>query len=158
MKTNPTITLLSAFLLSLSTLFATASKSFIQNGNTKKEQIEAMKVAFITRKLELTPAEAQVFWPVYNQFEAEQEALRKRHRQEKMVNSEDDYSGLSDADTEKMVDNEIIFRQQELDILKKYHSQFKKVLPIKKVALLYKAQQDFQKELLKKIQERAGKN
>jgi ABC-type uncharacterized transport system substrate-binding protein len=59
------------------------------------------------------------------------------------------------TDDEKLVDGEIIFRQQELDIIKKYHAQFKKILPIKKVALLYKAQEDYKKELLKQIQEKA---
>ena len=36
--------------------------------NPKMQNIEALKIAFISRQLELTPDEAQVFWPVYNQY------------------------------------------------------------------------------------------
>ena len=34
----------------------------------KRERIKALKVAFITEKLELTESEAQKFWPIYNTF------------------------------------------------------------------------------------------
>lgn len=141
----------------LSLLIFTALLSFegYSQGNvSKKEALEAMKVAFITQKLNLTPEEAQVFWPIYNQYETELDALRKKRKDEKM-SAMDDVSKISDKEIEKLVDGEIIFRQQELDIIKKYHAQFKKILPVKKVALLYKAQEDYKKELLKQIQEKA---
>ena len=35
----------------------------------KKEKMEAMRVGFITQKLDLTSEEAQKFWPVYNEFQ-----------------------------------------------------------------------------------------
>lgn len=129
-------------------------QGFAQGNASKKEALEAMKVAFITQKLGLTPEEAQVFWPIYNQYETELDALRKKRKDEK-VSAMDDVSKVNDKELEKVVDGEIIFRQQELDIIKKYHAQFKKILPIKKVAMLYKAQEDYKKELLKQIQEKA---
>ncbi len=46
----------------------------------RKKQIEARKVAFITSELNLSPEEAQVFWPVYNQAQAERKALREKHK------------------------------------------------------------------------------
>jgi hypothetical protein len=39
-------------------------------------------------------------------------------------------------------------------LLKKYATEFKKVLPIKKVVLLFKAENDFKRELLKKLSQR----
>lgn len=119
----------------------------------KKEQIEAMKVAFLTRKLDLTPTEAQTFWPVYNQFQNELDKLRDSHRKE-IRDAKSDFENMTDKDVEKVVDGEIAFRQTELDILKKYHAQFKKVLPLHKVARLYRAEEEFKRDLLKKIQER----
>jgi hypothetical protein len=138
------------------TLFASSISFRIhaQGGGQNKERIESLKIAFITRKVGLTAEEARLFWPIFNAFEAEQESLRKKHNKEKMAIL-DELSDASDAEIEKLVDGEIIFRQQELDIFKKYHPQFKKILPIKKVALLYRAQEEFQKELLKKLQERS---
>ena len=79
--------------------------------------------------------------------------VRKDHASQKR-DLKDEMSSISDKDAEKIVDGEIIFRQQEVDIMKKFHPQFKQVLPIKKVALLYGAENDFKKELLEKIKDR----
>ena len=46
--------------------------------NERKENIEAMKIGFLTKKLDLTPEEAQKFWPVYNQYSDKMKELRKR--------------------------------------------------------------------------------
>ena len=119
----------------------------------KKEEIEAMKVAFLTRKLDLTPDEAKTFWPVYDQFQDELDKLREAHRKQRKA-VKDEMDSMSDKEVEKVVDGEIVFRQAELDILKKYNSQFKTVLPMKKVAKLYRAEEDFKRELLQRIQER----
>ena len=119
----------------------------------RKEQIESMKIAFLTKKLDLTPDEAKRFWPVFNQFTDEIQGLRK-DRKDKIRDARDDFDKLSDKDVEKLVDDEIIFRQQELDVIKKYHAQFKSVLPIKKVARLYRAQEEFKRELLERIKDR----
>ena len=35
-----------------------------QNGN----RLEALKIAYITKKMDLSPEEAQKFWPIYNQY------------------------------------------------------------------------------------------
>lgn len=127
-----------------------SSTVYSQEFSDKNEAIAAMKVSFITRKLNLTPKEAQAFWPVYNQYEEELETLRKNHR--KMLNdAKDDFSELSDADIEKMVDEQVRFKQNEIDVLKKYHPQFKKALPVKKVVLLYRAEEEFKRHLIKQI-------
>jgi len=121
----------------------------------KREEIESMKVAFLTKKLELTPEEAQKFWPVYNQFQGELEKIRDDQRKVRM-DAKSEMESMSDKDVEKLVDGEIAFRQSELDIMKKYNSKFKSVLPMKKVAKLYRAEEDFKRELLQRIQERKG--
>lgn len=127
--------------------------SFAQYTPDKKEAIETMKISFITKRLNLTPEEAKVFWPVYNQYESELETLRNNHRKE-MEAAKEDFSNLTDKNIEKMVDSQIAFKQSEIDIMKKYHIKFKQVLPVKKVAMLYRAEEDFKRMLLKKIQGR----
>ena len=54
-----------------------------KNGNyhQKRERIESMKIGFITDKLSLSTEEAQKFWPVYNEYQAKQEKIRKGWRQ-----------------------------------------------------------------------------
>ena len=122
------------------------------NQRPARERVEAMKVGFLTQRLNLTPEEAKVFWPVYNKYQDELETLRKSRR-ENLVNAKMNFDSMADKDVEKAVDSELGFRQSELDLLKKYHGQFKQVLPIKKVAALYRAEEDFKRELLDKIKE-----
>lgn len=117
-----------------------------------RERVEAMKVGFLTQRLNLTPEEAKVFWPVYNKYQDELEVLRKSRR-ENLVNAKMNFDEMPEKDVEKAVDSELGFRQHELDLLKKYHGQFKQVLPIKKVAKLYRAEEDFKRELLDRIKE-----
>ncbi len=125
------------------------------NKGERKEKVEAMKIAYLTNKLELTPTEAQQFWPVFNEFEAKIQAIRQSRRKDSRE-GQDNLDQLSDKEVETLIDSEVAFRQKELDVMKEYHSKFKAVLPIRKVAKLYRAQEDFKRELLKKIQERKG--
>jgi hypothetical protein len=57
----------------------------------KEQNIEALKVAFISRELNLTPDEAEKFWPVYNQYSQELKLTIKGNpdildRDEKVLN------------------------------------------------------------------------
>lgn len=118
----------------------------------REEKIEKYKIAFITERLDLTVEEAQKFWPVYNQFNNEMKELRKFRKPG--ADFKEELKNMSDADVEKMVDTEMSNRQKEIDLVKKYHAQFKSVLPIKKVAMLYRLEREFQKELLDKLRDR----
>ena len=53
-----------------------SSLSFAQDYKERREKVKALKVAFITEKLELTTEEAQKFWPIYNAFDEKQAELR----------------------------------------------------------------------------------
>jgi len=127
-----------------------------EKAQERKENIESMKIAFITQKLDLTPAEAQQFWPVYNQYSDKQDEYRKK-RKEAHREAKQDVDLLSDKEVEQAVDNEIIFRQKDLDLQKEYHAKFKAVLPIKKVAKLYAAEDQFKIVLLDKLKDRNRK-
>ncbi len=122
----------------------------------KRQKLESMKVAFITQRLDLTPDEAKVFWPVYNQMSDELHGLREKRRTD-MKNLRSASDSLSDKDYEKIFDSDLQFRQAEIDILKKYQPQLKKVLPMKKLAKLPRVEDDFRQELLEKLKERDGK-
>ncbi|HJM16131.1 MAG TPA: hypothetical protein QF851_01615 [Flavobacteriales bacterium] len=124
---------------------------FSQNMSEKKrEKIEIQKVAFITTQLDLTTEEAQVFWPVYNEFS---DAMLEIYNQRKDNNKEykKNIDDLSDGEIEKIVSSNFDLIQKELDIKKKYHLKFKKILSIRKVAHLYHAEKEFKRELLQRI-------
>lgn len=113
----------------------------------KRKQIEAEKVGVYTRVLNLTAEEAKKFWPIYNQMQEEYEKLRneKRRLHKEMVEK---YASLSDNEIEKNLDQFLAIEQKELDLKKKYMDEFKKAIPIKKVALMHKAEREFKRQLL----------
>ncbi|MCX6292125.1 MAG: hypothetical protein NT126_10215 [Bacteroidetes bacterium] len=132
-----------------------SSSAMAQEPKPAREKVEAMKVGFLTERLNLSPEEARVFWPVYNKYTDELEAVRKSRR-ENLVNARMNFDEMTDKEIEKVIDTEIASRQSELDLQKKYNPQFKQVLPMKKIAKLYRAEEDFKRKLLDLIQEKRG--
>ena len=119
----------------------------------KREKIEAQKIGFITKQLDLTPEEAQKFWPIYNQFSDLRKQLYKQNRKNRK-----DIDDLSESEIEELIDNHIILDQKKLDLKKKYHAEFKKILSNKKIAKLYHTEQMFKKDLLKRLKGRKEKS
>lgn len=125
--------------IALFALFALSSTALIAQKGEKKAENEAERKAkmeaYLTEQLELTDAEKKAFFPVYEQFQKEKKALRAASRamKKKGVKMED----LSDAELEEVMQASFETKQKELDLKKKYHEKFKKVLPLKKVAKLY---------------------
>lgn len=120
---------------------------------SKRERLEALKVAYLTEKLNLTPEEAQQFWPLYNELDNKLQEIRKKQRGNRSE-SKQNFDSMSDADVSKAIDQELALEQKELDLKKEYNEKFKKILPIKKVAKLYAAEHGFRKELLHRAKDR----
>jgi hypothetical protein len=90
-----------------------------QNGN----RLEALKIAYITNKLNLSPEEAQKFWPIYNQYSLELKVARL-----KAINNKS---------------SEIELDENLLNIRKKYSTQFSQVLPPPKVDAFFRSEKEF---------------
>lgn len=110
------------------------------------ERMQAMRTAFITNRLDLSPEEAQQFWPLFNQFEAEQKKVRDKYRPAK------DLMSMTDAEAEKFLNNQFEMEQEVLNLRKDYMQRMKKVLPVRKVAMLTRIEQDFREELVGNLQ------
>ena len=119
-----------------------------ENFQKKRQEINSEKIAYITKELNLTPQEAQVFWPVYNEYQSKMEEEMKAFRDEK---KSIDYDKISDKEASALADQQIIQMQKMLDVKKTYHAKFKEVMPPKKLLKLYDAEKGFRKQLLKQI-------
>ena len=51
----------------------------------QRERLELFSIQFITRKLDLTPAEAEKFWPLYNEQKAASRNLMQTAKQEEIA-------------------------------------------------------------------------
>ena len=122
----------------LSLLFITFSfvGVFAQETPGEGGRLQAYKMAFLTKKLNLTPEEAQRFWPVFNKYEQEIRSVRIANK---------DKNG-DVIETEEKI----------LNIRKKYTADFGKALSPERVNDVYRAEKEFgtivQKELLERRQ------
>ncbi|MNE35487.1 hypothetical protein D3C80_1292480 [compost metagenome] len=132
-------------------LFLLPTISMAQRGGERNNEIESYRIAYLTQKLDLTAEEAQVFWPIYNDWQNEQKALRKE-RAQKMISFRKitEIEELSDTEIQALITNDFSFKQRDLNLDKKYYYKLKSSLPIKIVGKYYRAQEAFKRELLAK--------
>ena len=111
-----------------------------------QEKMMSEKIAFITMELQLTPEEAQVFWPVYNQINQKnkeaQKAMSKAYRA--MVKAMEEGT-VSDKELNALLDDYLAAKQAHKEAGKGDADQYRKVLPAKKVAKLYVAEENFRR-------------
>ena len=120
------------YLLILTLLFGSFSMAFAQENQpadeqTKQERIKALYVAYVTQQLQLTPDEAQKFWPVHTQFENELKAINK---------------DLAELPKE----------QARLDIKKKYQDNFVKILGGNRCDRFFRMNDEFKRKLRERLQ------
>jgi hypothetical protein len=121
-------------LFTLIVLTVFASKA--QNGNGNR--LEALKIGYLTKKLDLSPEEAQKFWPVYNLYSAEMKQTRR--------------NAVKNGSTE------IEYDEAALNVRKKYSSQFNQVLSPQKVDTFFKSEKEFDEYVQKELIRRQLKN
>src|SRR6476620_10673268 len=81
-------------ILLLFVILGSFSEIKAQEDESRAEKIEALKIAFITQKLQLTSDEAQKFWPVYNQYENEIRSLQLDNRNGPALENEEKLLGI----------------------------------------------------------------
>jgi len=147
------------FLLTLSVFLIAQSTVFAQRSDSHKDRWEkyrAEKVAFLTTNLDLTPVEAQKFWPVYNQMDKEKsEAQRKRRELEHQVR--DAGETLADKQIIMLTREYASNMKKEGALNEKYNEEFLKILPPRKVLKLYKAEGEFRMYMMKKYRDKRKK-
>jgi Spy/CpxP family protein refolding chaperone len=139
-----------------------AANSFGQGGRLlreKKEQIKAMKVAYITNELSLTPEEAAKFWPLYNAFEDKQHEIRSNKLKGYLDRIDDDsFDNLSEKEAATLL-AQMESTEDELHLSrKKFIASLKGVISPLKILKLKKAEEGFNRKLLQQYRnKRLGK-
>ena len=138
-------------IISVSSAFAQPNK---QNWH---EKMMSEKIGYLTAELELTPEEAQAFWPVYNKI------AEKNREQNKAVGEA--YKALtlalkegtaSDKEIDKLLDEYLAAKQSQKENGKNDVAQYRKVLPGKKVAKLYIAEENYRRHQINRMKPQHG--
>ncbi|MEO7802582.1 MAG: hypothetical protein ABIR81_11305 [Ginsengibacter sp.] len=124
------------FLLCVFIIFSMLLNLPAQDGDPAKraEKVQALKIAFISQKLDLTSAEAENFWPVYGQYEKDVKQL------------------FGDRKSDNVIENE----EQLLNIRKKYRPQFEKVLGKPRMNKLFSTEKEFRGVLIQQLKKKSS--
>jgi hypothetical protein len=116
-----------------------------------RDKINSQRIAFLTSRINLTPEEAQKFWPVYNVYYEkrlaiwdEKEQILKKFKEKTMADAEMDAALVKYS---QLLKNDGI-------LMEEFTKKFRQILSPKKVIKLYVAQDEFTKYLLQQIKER----
>ena len=132
-------------------IFCTLS-SYSQEKKGSKEKIKTLKIAYITDRLNLTPNEAEKFWPIYNTHDENHRLLRSKLRLEikKSIKEKKLIDTLSESESQRLVLLKQTIDNQIYESKKKFMEQIKKVLSNKKIIKLHLAELDFGRNLMRK--------
>ena len=108
-------------------------------------KIETLKKEFLTKNLELTPQEAEKFFPLYREYEMKKRTLRKSLRQ--------DLKGAENDGNQASMDKIMNQEQEILDVQKEYVQKFRQFLPEHKIVKLLSVEKEFKKMLLEKLKD-----
>lgn len=93
-------------------------------------ELPVLKHVFITKRLQLTPEEAQKFWPIYNQYDNDMQKVELQNK------------------------HAIPKQKALLDIEKKYLAPFQKVIGPNRANTLFDVESDFRAILIRSLQNR----
>lgn len=115
------------------------------------EKIQALRTAYISEKLGLTPEQAEKFWPIYREFTQERgklrEQLRDAHRNVNRDNPDP-------ADQQRLVDLGLELKQRELNLERDYSDRLMKVISAQQVLSLRRAEAEFRQIIINQLQQR----
>lgn len=108
-----------------------------------REKLEAARVAFITNRLNLTPSQAEKFWPLFNQNMEQRDSLM---REMARINRTDT-QGLSDQRANELINKRLEIQQSLLDKEKKFMREITQVISPTQALQLGGVNRDFTRQL-----------
>jgi len=132
------------------------SSSFSQQ--MKRHKIEALKTSYITTTLELSPQEAEKFWPVYNKYTRKIQSLKMSLEGglQRKIKLSGGFDSLSEEQAEDFINEIITIEQQITDNQKLLMKELSNIISYKKIIHLKKAQRDFNRRILQEYGRRRG--
>ena len=107
------------------------------------ERLQSEHVAYLTNELQLTPEEAQAFWPVYNKAQEEQKKNHCELSAAKKALKDAVKEGKGESELKNALTAYNKARASQRYVIGDYQSQFEKILGVEKTAKLYLAEDSF---------------
>lgn len=116
-----------------------------------RQRLEAARAAVITDRLNLTPEQAQKFWPIYNEYSEKREILRREFFEERR---KIDPKNPNPEAEQKVFNLGLNVRQRELDLEKEYSARMMEVISGQQMLKLRDAERNFHQMVMNQLQQR----
>lgn len=123
-----------------------------------QDRCKAERIAYLTDAMELTSAEAERFWPVYNKCESEKRNSFKAVMEAYKNLDEALRTGKNDDEIQILLDKYLAAQDNGKNIDRKYVVEYRKILPNKKVAKLFIAEEEFRREQIHRLRKNDNGN
>jgi len=124
--------------------------TYAQN-QTALEKLNSYKIAFFTRRINLTSSEAEKFWPVYNEYQNNKTRIQvERNALMKTFNQNE--TSLTDNQLVELGDKIIAAIIEESTLSADLHKKLRGILPPAKVIRVYQAENQYKTQLLNELQ------
>ena len=137
-------------ILTLLILLCSMSFALKAQDDDRADRFRAQRVSFLTERMKLNSAEAQRFWPVYNEYSEKrdkinQEKIKLNRYVAQFANT------VSDKEANDLSIKFLTLEKQEVQLREDYHKKFTSIVSARKVLLLYQGETQFKAYLLKQI-------
>ena len=124
-----------------------------QEKGPSKEDVEVQKIAYFTKELELTSEEAAKFWPLYYQSWEERTNARKATMRDlkKLNDALKADPPKSQEEIKQLADAYLKSYGNEYALVPKYFTKFNQVLPLRKTAKIFQAEENFRVMLIRQL-------
>ena len=140
-------------------IFLISVSSFAQPNQGK---IRVLKIAFITEKLNLTEAEAEKFWPIYNTYDKNTSKIKHEEINKIRQEIRQNMGTLSDDKANELLDRFIEAEKNLYNEKIQLATKLRKVISAQKIILLKVVEEEFNKRILERMknmrQQRMNKN
>ncbi len=104
-----------------------------------RDVLKTEKKAAIADVMELSKEEAEAFWPLYNEYNTKA-SLIQNERIKLIMDYAENFEKLTPEKVDELWIGSMSVDQQLLKLEKSYYKKFKKILPVKKVARYFQAE------------------
>lgn len=121
-----------------------------------RDRIKALKTAHITNALSLTSNEAEKFWPIYNEYDQKIHQIKivKTRQLTRKIRLAGGIEKLSETESDAVLREFIEIDFNIANEKKRLHKNLIGIISSKKMIKLLRAEQSFNKELLKRLREK----
>ena len=118
-----------------------------------RERIRSERVAFLTSEMDLSPAEAEKFWPVYNQCQTDKREAQKAIMDAYRTLDSLVTAGAGGKELTAALDRYLSAMDAKNEAVEKEADALRKVLPDDKIARMYVSDEKFRKMQIHKLHE-----